>query len=72
MASDPSGGKGKKRTFERNVLYRSTLTGQFYFAPKVEVLGPTQRLVIGRKFDVTDTLRPYVKAKFLPKVKSNG
>ncbi len=50
--------------FERNVLWRSTLTGQFYFAPKVRVLSETVRCVVGRKYDVTEALQPYLLKKF--------
>lgn len=49
---------------ERNVLFRSPLTGQFYFAPKVRVLSETIRCVVGRKYDVTAALQPYLLKKY--------
>lgn len=50
--------------YERNVLYRSELTGQFYFAPKVKVLNNNIRLVVGKKYDVTEQLQPFLLKKF--------
>lgn len=50
--------------YERNVVYRSVLTDRFYFAPKVKVLGERTRLVVGRKYDVTDSLQPFLLKKF--------
>jgi hypothetical protein len=58
--------------YERNVIYRSTLTGEFYFAPKVRVLSENARCVVGRKFDVTDALQPYLSKKYRRKVKARG
>jgi hypothetical protein len=54
--------KGKE--YERNVLYRAELTGRFFFAPKVCILSPTIRLVVGKKYDVTGALQPYLLKKF--------
>lgn len=34
--------------YEKNVLFRSPLTGEFFFAPRVRVLNKTVRLVVGR------------------------
>lgn len=53
--------------YERNVLYRSGF-GDFWFAPKVRVLGETTRLVVGRKYNVTAALQPYLLKKFRRKV----
>lgn len=53
--------------YERNVVYRSVLTERFYFAPKVKVLGEKTRLVVGRKYDVTDSLQPFLLKKFREK-----
>lgn len=50
--------------YERNVVFRSTLTGQFYFAPKVKVLGGNTRLVVGRKYDITRQIAPYLLKRF--------
>jgi hypothetical protein len=50
--------------YERNVVYRSVLTDRFYFAPKVKVLGEKTRLVVGKKYDVTDSLQPFLLKKF--------
>jgi hypothetical protein len=56
--------------YERNVLFRSPLTGEFFFAPKVRVLGTTTRLVVGRKYNVTVALQPYLLKRF--KVQTRG
>ena len=53
--------------YERNVVFRSGLTGQFYFAPKVRVLGKNIRCVVGRKYDITAQIRPYLLNRYLPK-----
>jgi hypothetical protein len=50
--------------YERNVLYRSPLTGEFWFAPKVRVLNETVRRVVGSKYNVTEALQPYLLKKF--------
>lgn len=50
--------------YEYNVLYRAGLTGDFYFAPKVKVMDGTTRLVVGRKYNVTEALQPYLLKKF--------
>ena len=50
--------------YEKNVLFRSPLTGEFFFAPKVRVLDRTVRLVVGRKYNVTEALQPYLLKKF--------
>jgi hypothetical protein len=50
--------------YERNVVYRSVLTDRFYFAPKVKVIGEKTRLIIGRKYDVTDSLQPFLLKRF--------
>ncbi len=50
--------------YERNVLWRSPLTGRFYFAPKVKVLDEAVRCVVGRKYDVTEALQPYLLKRF--------
>jgi hypothetical protein len=50
--------------YERNQVFRSALTDRFYFAPKVKVLGEKTRLVVGRKYDVTDSLQPFLLKKF--------
>lgn len=50
--------------YEKNVLFRSPLTGEFFFAPRVRVLNNTVRLVVGRKYNVTEALQPYLLKKF--------
>ena len=50
--------------YERNVVYRSSLTGQFYFAPKVRVMSETTRLVVGKKYDITDHIQPFLLKRF--------
>lgn len=56
--------KSVRATYERNVLYRSSLTGEFFFAPKVRVLSETIRSVVGRKYNVTAALQPYLLKKY--------
>ena len=55
--------------YERNVLYRAGLTGDFFFAPKVRVLDANIRVVVGRRYNVTDALQPYLLAKYRKKKK---
>ena len=50
--------------YERNVVYRSSLTGQFYFAPKVRRLNDTVNLVVGKKYDITNQLQPFLLKRF--------
>ena len=50
--------------YERNVVYRSSLTGQFFFAAKVRVLSPTLRLVVGRTHDVTAHIQPFLLKRY--------
>jgi hypothetical protein len=50
--------------YERNQVFRSTLTGQWYFAPKVKVIGKGVRLVVGRKYDITDRIEPFLLKKW--------
>ena len=56
-------------TEERNVIYQGSLSGRFFFAPKVQRMDNGVMLVQGRKYDITEQLKPYLKAKFLRKVK---
>ena len=53
--------------YERNIVYRSTLTGQFYFAPKVRVMDKGVRCVVGKKHDITDQIQPFLMKKFRKK-----
>ena len=50
--------------YERNTVFRSTLTGRFYFVPKARVLTDTTRVVVGKKYDITDQLQPFLLKKF--------
>lgn len=49
-----------KAQYERNVVYRSSLSGHFYFAPTVRVMEHGIRVVVGRKYDITRYLEPYL------------
>lgn len=53
------------KVIAQNVLARSPLTGEFYFCPKVAVYPNGDFQVIGKKFDVSKYLRPYLKKKYL-------
>ena len=50
--------------YERHVVYRSPLTGRFYFASRVQVLSETARRVVGSKYDVTAYIEPYLLKKY--------
>lgn len=54
----------QKSEYERNVLYRAGPTGEFFFAPKVKIVGVNVRCVVGRKYNVTDALQTYLLKKF--------
>lgn len=55
--------------YERNQVYRSSLTGQWYFAPKVRVLDHGIRVVVGRKYDITAAVEPFLLKKWRRKAK---
>ena len=55
--------------YERNVVYRSSLTDRFYFAPKVKRLNDSVNLVVGKKYDITDQLQPFLLKRFRRKVR---
>lgn len=61
----------KKATpeYTRNEVFRSELTGQFYFVPKARILENGVRLVVGKKHDITDQLQPFLLKKFRRKEK---
>ena len=62
-----------KLMYEYNTVFRSELTGQFYFVPKAKVIGPTTRVVVGKKYDITEYLQPYLLAKFkMKKIKNDS
>ena len=50
--------------YERNVVFWSSLTGQFFYAAKARVLSPTLRIVVGRKHDVTAQLQPFLLKRY--------
>ena len=50
--------------YEYDVVYRSSLTGRFYFARKVRVLSTTTRCVVGRKYDITTQIEPFLLKRF--------
>ena len=54
----------KHTAYEHNQVYRSSLTGQFYFAPKVRLLGGGVAVVVGKKYDITAQLKPFLLKKF--------
>ena len=45
------------KRYALNVVLQSTWSGQFYFCPKVEVLRGGLRRVVGKKVDVTASMR---------------
>lgn len=58
--------------YERNRIFRSTLTGHWYFAPKVRVVGKDIRLVVGRQCDITEQIEPFLLKKWRRKAASHG
>ena len=50
--------------YERNVVFQGALSKRFYFAPKVRIMSPTVRLVVGKKYDITDHLQPFLLKRF--------
>lgn len=63
---------GRRPEYERNVVYRSSLTGQWYFAPKVRVLGEGLRCVMGRKYDITAQVEPFLLKKWRRPMNAEG
>lgn len=55
--------KKPKATYETNRVMFSTMTKNIYFCPRVKVLHDGVRLVIGKKYDVTADLQPYLLKK---------
>jgi hypothetical protein len=52
-------------THIRNSIMYSPLGQRFYFVPRAAVLGNGVCRVVGKKYDVTDSIAQYVKARFL-------
>ena len=57
-------------TYERNRVLFSLVGQRVFFAPKVKVLANGVRLVVGKKFDVTEDLQPYLLKRYRQKVTS--
>ena len=57
---------------QRNVVYRSTLTGTFYFVARAKDMGHGVMCAVGRKHDITAALQPFLLKKFRIKAKGNG
>jgi hypothetical protein len=49
------------KVYRRNVVMQATLSGRYYFCPKVEIRGGTLALVTGRKVDVTESVEALLK-----------
>jgi len=55
--------------YERNTVFRSSLTGRFYFVPKARILNGNVRCVVGKKHDITEQLQPFLLKRFREKAK---
>lgn len=56
--------KRTSRFYVANQVMYSAIGRRFYFVPKAEVVGVNTCLVVGKKYDVTDSIAQYVRAKF--------
>ena len=48
-------------TYERNRVLVSMISNRFFFCPKVRVMEHGVRKVVGKKYDVTEDLQPYLR-----------
>lgn len=55
-----------KTQYAKNVVLRSPITGEFFFARKVKVLSATDFEVVGDKINVTQFIAPYLAPEFRP------
>jgi hypothetical protein len=55
--------KKAKATYETNRVLFSVMTNRAFFCPRVKVLEDGVRLVVGKKYDVTADLQPYLLKK---------
>jgi hypothetical protein len=55
--------KKPKVVYETNRVLFSAITNRAFFCPRVKVLEDGGRLVIGKKYDVTSDLQPYLLKK---------
>lgn len=46
-----------RKQYARNVVLQSPLTGCYYFCTKVELLGGGMNRVVGKKVDVTESMK---------------
>lgn len=46
-----------KKSYAYNVVLQSPFTGDYWFCPKVELLGGGMNRVIGKKYCVTDSMQ---------------
>lgn len=51
-------------TYEKNVILRSPITGEFFFARKVRLVSGGGFDVVGEKIDVTRFIAPYLREEF--------
>ena len=59
--------KKPKATYETHRALFSALGNRIFFCPRVRVMGETVRQVVGKKYDVTDDLQPYLQKKYRSK-----
>ncbi|HEX6826591.1 MAG TPA: hypothetical protein VF077_09785 [Nitrospiraceae bacterium] len=49
------------------IIYRGAITGRFYLALRIRRAEKGIIVACGKKIDITDYLRPYLKKEYLPK-----
>lgn len=61
--------------YVRNIVVHSSLTDSYYFVPKAKVIGENRFEVVGKKINVTESVRALIEAKRKPpskkKVRAN-
>lgn len=63
----------EERIYVHNQIFRSGLTGEFYFAKKARIVFSSRgvdegaRVVIGQKVDITESIQPYLAERFQKK-----
>ena len=59
--------KRAKAEYELNTAFLSVLSNRIFFCPRVRVLNERLRKVVGKKYDITDALQPYLLKKYRKK-----
>ena len=59
--------KREKAVYEKNRAMFSYIGNRIFFCPRVRVLNERLRKVVGKKYDITDDLQPYLLKKYRKK-----